>query len=57
MKNTIKRGVSAVLLAVGIASLAGCISYTRHDTDYAYRAPYWTYRLYDDRPLYGSNHD
>ena len=57
MKKKIKRGVSAVLLAFGMASLAGCISYTRHDTDYADRGPYRTYRSYDNRPLYGSNHD
>ena len=41
MKNTIKRGVSILLLMFGIMSLTGCISYTRHDTDYAYRDPYY----------------
>ena len=60
MKNTIKFGISAVLLAFGITSLAGCISYTRHDRDYVSHDPYWrsgTYSYYDGRPLYGSNHD
>jgi hypothetical protein len=38
MKNAIKRGVSGVLLALGLVSLTGCFSY-HHDSDYVYRNP------------------
>ena len=44
MKNTVKRGISALLLAFAITSLTGCISISHHDTDEVERYPNRTSR-------------